>query len=139
MMDETLGFPIDGGKKKRTRAEYVMYGLGFSSGLPFALLSGSLGVWLANAGLSYGTIGALSWIGLFYAFKFIWAPMFDWIVPPYANTVGRRRAWIALCQIVIIICLFGLSFIDPRQNIILFAMLGVVAAFTIGMSSPGKL
>lgn len=128
MTDEPLGFPIEG-KKKRSRAEYAMYGLGFSSGLPFALLSGSLGVWLANAGLSFGTIGALSWIGLFYAFKFIWAPMFDWLVPPYANTVGRRKAWIGLCQIVIVICLFGLSFIDPRQNIILFAMLGVVAAF----------
>lgn len=129
MTDDTLTFPVDPPKHKRTRAEYVMYGLGFSSGLPFALLSGSLGVWLTNAGLSFGTIGALSWIGLFYAFKFIWAPMFDWIVPPFASTVGRRKAWIAICQVTIVVCLFGMTFIDPRSNIVLFAMLGVAAAF----------
>ncbi len=129
MTDEALDPFAPAIKPKRTRAETVMYGLGFASGLPFALLSGSLGVWLANAGLSFGTIGALSWIGLFYAFKFIWAPMFDWIVPPFASTVGRRKAWMAICQVVIVVCLFGLTFIDPRQNIVAFAMLGVVAAF----------
>ena len=129
MTDDALTFPVDPPKHKRTRAEYVMYGLGFSSGLPFALLSGSLGVWLTNAGLSFGTIGALSWIGLFYAFKFIWAPMFDWIVPPFASTVGRRKAWIAICQVTIVVCLFGMTFIDPRSNILMFAMLGVAAAF----------
>jgi len=129
MMDDIAAPPPVEGKQKRTRAEYVMYGLGFASGLPFALLSGSLGVWLTNAGMSFGAIGALSWIGLFYAFKFIWAPMFDWLVPPFANTVGRRRAWMGLCQVVIAICLFGMTFVDPRQNIVLFAIFGVVAAF----------
>jgi len=106
-----------------------MYGLGFSAGLPFALLSGSLGVWLTNAGMSFGAIGALSWISLFYAFKFIWAPTFDWLAPPFASSVGRRRAWIAVCQVVIVLCLFGMTFTDPRQNIILFALLGVLGAF----------
>lgn len=129
MTDDIASAPIEGGKRKRTRAEYVMYGLGFASGLPFALLSGSLGVWLTNAGLSFGAIGALSWIGLFYAFKFIWAPTFDWLVPPFANTLGRRKAWMAICQVVIVLCLFGMTFIDPRQNIVLFAIFGVVAAF----------
>ena len=129
MMEEALAPLPAKGKHKRTRAEYVMYGLGFGAGLPFALLSGSLGVWLTNAGMSFGAIGALSWIGLFYAFKFIWAPAFDWIVPPFANTVGRRRAWIAICQVAIVVCLFGMTFTDPRENIILFAVLGVLGAF----------
>lgn len=129
MIDEALAPPPGPTRQKRTRAEYVMYGLGFSSGLPFALLSGSLGVWLTNAGMSFGAIGALSWIGLFYAFKFIWAPTFDWLVPPFANTAGRRRVWIAICQVAIVVCLFGMTFIDPRENIVLFALLGVFAAF----------
>jgi len=106
-----------------------MYGLGFSAGLPFALLSGSLGVWLTNAGMSFGAIGALSWISLFYAFKFIWAPTFDWLAPPFASSAGRRRAWIAVCQVVIVLCLFGMTFTDPRQDIVLFALLGVLGAF----------
>lgn len=128
-MDEAMSRPAAPGRRRRTRAEYVMYGLGFSAGLPFALLSGSLGVWLTNAGMSFGAIGALSWISLFYAFKFIWAPTFDWLAPPFASSVGRRRAWIAVCQVVIVLCLFGMTFTDPRQNIILFALLGVLGAF----------
>ncbi|MBU6371922.1 MAG: beta-lactamase induction signal transducer [Alphaproteobacteria bacterium] len=107
----------------------IMTALGFASGLPFSLLVGSLGAWLTNAGLSFGAIGALSLIALFYAFKFIWAPAFDWLTPPFANTVGRRRAWMAGCQAVIIACLFGITSIDPRENIALFAAFAAVAAF----------
>lgn len=103
--------------------------LGFSSGLPYSLLLGSLTAWLSNAGVSFGAIAALSWIGLFYAFKFIWAPAFDWLVPPFANTIGRRRAWMALCQGVIAVCLFGMTLFDPRESITLFALFAVVAAF----------
>lgn len=111
------------------RALWFATALGFASGLPFSLLIGSLTAWLSNAGVSFGAIAALSWIGLFYAFKFIWAPMFDWLVPPFANTVGRRRAWMALCQAVIAVCLFGMTLFDPRLNITAFALFAVVAAF----------
>lgn len=103
--------------------------LGFASGLPYSLLIGSLTAWLSNAGVSFGAIAALSWIGLFYAFKFIWAPAFDWLVPPLANSIGRRRAWMALCQVVIALCLFGMTFFDPRVNLTMFALFAVVAAF----------
>ena len=61
--------------------------LGFAAGLPFSLLIGSLTAWLSNAGVSFGAIAALSWIGLFYAFKFIWAPAFDWLATPTMSTL----------------------------------------------------
>jgi MFS transporter, PAT family, beta-lactamase induction signal transducer AmpG len=114
---------------RQGRAEWIAMALGFASGMPNALLVGSLGVWFTNAGLSFGAIGAFSWIALFYAFKFIWAPAFDWLVPPFANTVGRRRAWIMLCQAAIALCLFGMGLLDPRDNILLFAVLAVIAGF----------
>jgi PAT family beta-lactamase induction signal transducer AmpG len=119
----------EGVKPRRSRAEWSVFGLGFASGLPYAILVGSLGVWIANAGLSFSVIGALSWIGLFYAFKFIWAPAFDWLVPPFANTVGRRRAWMAMCQVVVALGLFGMTFVDPRDNIVMFALFAVLAGF----------
>lgn len=108
---------------------WIATALGFACGLPFSLLIGSLTAWLSNAGVSFGAIAALSWIGLFYAFKFIWAPMFDWLVPPFANTMGRRRAWMGLCQVVIALCLFGMTLFDPRVNITAFALFAVVAGF----------
>ncbi len=111
------------------RAIWIATALGFACGLPNSLLLGSVGVWFTDAGLSFGAIGALSWIGLFYAFKFIWAPAFDWLVPPFANTVGRRKAWMALCQIVIALCIFGMATVDPRMNLLLFATFAVFAGF----------
>lgn len=111
------------------RAVWIATALGFACGLPYSLLVGSVSLWLTNAGIGFGTIGALSWIGLFYAFKFIWSPAFDWLVPPFANTIGRRRAWIALCQVVIAACLFGMTFFNPLVNITLFALFAVLAAF----------
>lgn len=111
------------------RVLWIATALGFACGLPFSLLVGSVSVWLTNAGIGFGTIGALSWIGLFYAFKFIWSPAFDWLVPPFANTIGRRRAWMALCQAVIALCLFGMTFFNPLVNITAFALFAVLAAF----------
>jgi PAT family beta-lactamase induction signal transducer AmpG len=111
------------------RATWIATALGFACGLPYSLVVGSVGVWFTNAGLSFSAIGALSWIGLFYAFKFIWAPAFDWLVPPFANTIGRRRAWMALCQVVIAACIFGMATVDPRVNILAFAAFAVVAGF----------
>jgi len=103
--------------------------LGFASGLPYALLIGSLTAWLSNASISFSAIATLSWIGLIYSFKFIWAPAFDWLVPPFANTVGRRRVWMGLCQVVISACLFGITLFDPRVNLVGFSLFAVVATF----------
>ncbi|MDZ4777778.1 MAG: beta-lactamase induction signal transducer [Alphaproteobacteria bacterium] len=111
------------------RVTWIATALGFAAGLPYSLVVGSVGVWFTNAGLSFSAIGALSWTGLFYAFKFIWAPMFDWLVPPFANTIGRRRAWMALCQSVIVLCILGMALVDPRANILLFALFAVIAGF----------
>lgn len=111
------------------RAVWIATALGFACGLPYSLLVGSVAVWLTNAGIGFGTIGALSWIGLFYAFKFIWSPAFDWLVPPFANSIGRRRAWMALCQVVIALCLFGMTLFNPLVNITAFALFAVLAAF----------
>jgi len=111
------------------RAIWVMTALGFASGMPYALLIGTLSAWLSNAEVALTTIGILSWIALAYAFKFLWAPVLDWGGPPMLKTVGRRRAWMIFCQAVIVACLFGLSAIDPRANIGVFAALAAVAAF----------
>jgi PAT family beta-lactamase induction signal transducer AmpG len=127
-MTEVAAAPATGAKPDQ-RLLWIMTALGFASGMPVALVVGSLGAWLANAGLGFGAIGTLSWIALFYAFKFLWAPAFDWLAPPWLNTLGRRRGWILLCQALIVACLFGIVLVDPRENIALFAGLAAAAAF----------
>jgi PAT family beta-lactamase induction signal transducer AmpG len=106
-----------------------MLGFGFSSGLPFALLIGTLNAWLGEVGIKLATIGVLSWIGLSYSFKFLWAPLVDRVKLPVLETLGRRRSWILLCQVVLAIAIAGLAVTDPTTAIGTFAIIAFVAAF----------
>src|SRR5690606_31294580 len=85
-----------------TRKMMVILLMGFSSGLPIALVNGSLQVWFTTAGVDIVTIGFLALVGQPYSYKFIWAPLMDRVVPPL---LGRRRGWIAIAQIGVIITL----------------------------------
>ena len=89
--------------------------LGFSAGLPLLLVFGTLSFWLREAGIDRTTIGYLSWIGLAYGFKWVWAPLVDRL-PIFLLTrwLGRRRSWLLLSQSVIMAALIGLAFTDPR-------------------------
>ena len=112
-----------------SRKTGLMLAFGFSSGLPYTLLIGTLNAWLGASKVSLATIGVLSWIGLAYGFKFLWSPLVDQWRPPLLGRLGRRRSWILLCQIVL-----GLSFIllattDPAVAIGGFAGLAVIGAF----------
>ncbi len=89
--------------------------LGFSAGLPLLLVFGTLSFWLREAGIDRSTIGYLSWIGLAYGFKWIWAPLVDRLpILMLTRWLGRRRSWLLLSQSVIMAALIGLAFTDPR-------------------------
>ncbi len=55
----------------------LMLALGFSSGLPFLLTGNTFGYWLRDEGTTLTAIGFLSWVGLVYSLKFLWAPIVD--------------------------------------------------------------
>lgn len=110
------------------RKTAVMLALGFSSGLPVALLVGTLNAWLGAAKVSLATIGILSWIGLAYAFKFLWSPLVDRVAPPVTARLGRRKAWLIPCQIVVAGVLLALAATDPTTAIGTFAVIAVVGA-----------
>ncbi|PAX08532.1 AmpG family muropeptide MFS transporter [Sphingomonas lenta] len=112
-----------------SRKTAVMLALGFASGLPFVLLIGTLNAWLGELKVSLATIGVLSWIGLAYAFKFLWSPVVDRTRPPLIARFGRRRSWLVLCQVVLGLLLWGLAATDPIAAIGSFAVLAVTAAF----------
>ena len=106
----------------RTRKSASMLALGFSSGLPNALLIGTLTAWLGEVGVKMATIGVLSWIGLTYAFNFLWSPLVDRLQLPLLGKLGRRKSWIILCQALMIVALLGIVVTDPAQQIGIFAM-----------------
>src|SRR5437764_12589002 len=106
-----------------------MLAFGFSSGLPFALLIGTLNAWLGDAKINLATIGVLSWIGLTYAFKFLWSPLVDRVHLPLLSQLGRRKGWIVLCQAFLIVSFVGLGASDPTRSLGWFAIFAVIGAF----------
>src|SRR5437867_13198579 len=74
----------------------AMLMLGFSSGLPFFLTGNTLGYWLRDAGTTLAAIGFLSWVGLAYSFKFLWAPIMDRVDAPIFGLFVCRRGWMIL-------------------------------------------
>lgn len=113
----------------RNRKTGVMLVFGFASGLPFSLLLGTLNAWLADARVDLATIGILSWMGLAYAFKFLWSPLVDRLPLPGLERLGRRRSWILLCQLMIVAAFFLLAATSPVAAIGTFALVAVLAAF----------
>ncbi len=99
----------------REPATLRMLLLGFSAGLPLLLVLGTLSFWLREAGIDRTTIGYLSWVGLAYAFKWVWAPLVDRMpIPVLTRLLGRRRSWLLLSQVAIMAGLVAMSFNDPR-------------------------
>ncbi|MBP8053533.1 MAG: hypothetical protein KAY39_01655, partial [Burkholderiaceae bacterium] len=97
-------------------ASLRMLSLGFSAGLPLLLVFGTLSFWLREAGVDRTSIGFLSWVGLTYAFKWVWAPLVDRMpIPLLTRTFGRRRSWLLLAQCLIMAALVNMAFADPQQ------------------------
>ncbi|PUE18970.1 AmpG family muropeptide MFS transporter [Limnohabitans sp. MMS-10A-160] len=90
--------------------------LGFSAGLPLLLVLGTLSFRLREAGIDRSTIGYLSWVGLAYGVKWMWAPLVDRLPIPWLTArLGRRRSWLLLSQAVIMVGLVGMALNDPSQ------------------------
>ena len=111
-----------------TRKSSTMLAFGFSSGLPYALLIGTLNAWLGEAKINLATIGVLSWAGLSYSFKFLWSPLVDRFRLPLLERIGRRKSWIVLCQGVLVASFAGLAATNPATNIGTFAIFAVIGA-----------
>ncbi|MFP5442268.1 MAG: AmpG family muropeptide MFS transporter, partial [Betaproteobacteria bacterium] len=89
-------------------ASLRMLTLGFSAGLPLLLVLGTLSFRLREAGIDRSTIGYLSWVGLAYGFKWVWAPLVDRLpIPLLTHALGRRRSWLLLSQALIVAGLIG--------------------------------
>ncbi|ALN55619.1 major facilitator superfamily MFS_1, putative [Lysobacter enzymogenes] len=96
--------------------------LGFSSGIPIYLVGNTLGYWMRENAIELSTIGFLSWVGLAYSLKFVWAPLVDKIdAPVLGRWLGRRRGWMLLSQLVAAAALVGMALVEPRQGELLFA------------------
>jgi PAT family beta-lactamase induction signal transducer AmpG len=103
--------------------------LGFSAGLPLALVTSTLQAWLTRSGVDLKTIGLFSLVGLPYTFKFFWAPLVDALnIPVLTPLLGRRRSWLVLSQLLLIAAIIALAFSDPNISVFYITVAAVLVA-----------
>ena len=95
------------------RKIFIISLLGFASGLPLALTSSTLQAWFSVTGADIVLIGFISWVGLPYVYKFLWAPLLDRFVPPW---LGRRRGWMLITQLLLILALASMALLNPVDS-----------------------
>lgn len=104
--------------------------MGFASGLPLPLTSGTLSFRLAEAGVSLAAIGLFALIGLSYNLKFVWSPVMDrGRIPWLTARLGRRRSWALATQLLLAAAIAALALADPKVDPWGLALAAVFVAF----------
>lgn len=116
------------------RRAIIMLFLGFVAGIPILLIFSSLSLWLREAGIDRSVVTMFSWAALGYSFKFIWAPLVDAVpLPILTKLLGRRRSWILMAQVMIIVAICLMASVNPANEGSLVLM--AVGAVLLGFSS----
>jgi hypothetical protein len=97
---------------------------------PLLLVFGTLSFWLRQHQPHHHRL--LSWVGLAYGFKWVWAPLVDRLPIPLLTRLGRRRSWLLLARRDIVAALVGMALTD-RQ-----ALLPVVTRWRWRLVQPRK-
>jgi PAT family beta-lactamase induction signal transducer AmpG len=130
--------PIDNERvspRKHRIADYLrpktvaMLLLGFSSGLPFYLVGNTFGYWLRDEHTSLTAIGFLSWVGIAYSLKFLWAPLMDRVDLPLFRRLGHRRGWMMFSQIVVGLALCAMGATGTKVGLGRLGACALIVAF----------
>lgn len=109
-----------------TRRMLICVFTGFSSGLPLYLLLNLVPAWLKTEQIDLKAIGLLSLVQFPYTWKFIWSPLIDRY--PILN-LGRRRGWMLISQLALIVAIAALGFFSPQTSLWTIAYLAFGVAF----------
>ena len=109
-----------------TPSALTMLFLGFGCGLPFLLVGGTLSTWLRDTGVELSAIGLISYASFFYVLKFLWAPLIDRYPLPF---LGRRKGWLAISQLLLIVALIAMALQGPGVSMTTFVVLVGLASF----------
>ena len=97
---------------------------GFSSGLPLFILISLIPAWLRIENIDLKVIGLFSLIQLPFTWKFLWAPIFD----RYKILMGRRRGWLIVFQILLLLSTASLGFFNAVIDLKTIAIISFLIA-----------
>lgn len=131
------GAPVPQGRTRAAIRSYLqprtatMLVLGAACGLPLLTISNTLGLWLTDNTVSMTDIGLFAYTLLPYSLKFVWAPILDQVrLPVLHGLLGKRRAWMLVAQMGILIAFIGLWFSDPRTELAQVALFALLLGFS---------
>ena len=108
----------------------IVFFMGFASGLPFLLAGATLSIWLTEVGVSLTAIGLFALVGTPYNLKYIWAPFIDRLqIPVLSHLLGRRRSWMVLIQLCLMLSIIALGMSNPKTGPGLTAFFALAVAF----------
>lgn len=99
----------------------VLLALYFIQGLPFGFQASALPTYLRSEGLSLEGIGFLGLLSAPWMLKALWAPLVDRYHLP---ALGRRRSWIVVMQVGLVLTCVAAAFVPPADNLPL--LLGLI-------------
>lgn len=103
----------------------IIFILGFSSGLPLALITSTLQAWFADSGMSVLATGSLSLLGLPYVYRIFWGPLLD----RYSLfSIGKRRSWMLTMQALLLVGFNVMAWFSPTTSPQIMAALAFVLA-----------
>lgn len=104
----------------------VAFLMGFACGMPLLLTGSVLQAWMTEEGVDLSVIGLFALVGLPYTLKFLWAPLVDRYTLPF---LGRRRGWLLLIQLLLMVALVWLGYSNPANNPWLLAGIAMLVTF----------
>lgn len=118
------------------RRMVALAGVGFASGLPYLLSGDTLSAWLSDMQVDVKTIGLFSLVTIPYTWKFLGAPFLDRYLPPGLVSLGRRRGWLLVLQMTVIVVLAAIANVDPSQSATLHTL--AILMFALATASAAQ-
>jgi MFS transporter, PAT family, beta-lactamase induction signal transducer AmpG len=99
----------------RSKRTAVVVLQSFASGLPLGLVWVAIPDWMRDVGVDIRVVGLFTLAQAPWTFKVLWAPLMDRYVPPFW---GRRRGWMAVTQIALLVLGLVLAGVGQRPEAI---------------------
>ena len=104
------------------RRMVICMATGFASGLPLYIIMQLIPAWLRLEGVSLTAIGFFTAVQYPYVLKFLWAPLVERF--PLTG-LGRRRSWMLLTQIALILLIGSLGFWRPSDAMTAIVLISI--------------
>ena len=108
---------------RRMLTSFIM---GYACGLPYDMTKTVIKAWMSDEGIDLAVIGLFTLVGLPYALKFLWAPLLDRYT---FSALGRRRGWLLLFQVALVLAVLGMSFGEPAASPWMLAFAAFLVTF----------